>query len=235
MAVRASRSVVVTAVVAVVVTVVALASAVVLRVQRDAVTAAGQLGPPVAAAGSGDLTCGDAPCGVLTSLPVGDATVELLAGDGGEHATVRVLTPESDTVLETALADLGVKLTQRSLVCTEGDDSACLVRGDRDGAVVGEVFVARDDKWEAVERPYVSTGGYLDLVPATGSGSPEIVLATYPNCTGNAEDCEGAAVALRVFALDGTSRGCTRSYRSLDRLPDWPDVDLNGGALRPCE
>lgn len=233
MVVRASRPVVMTAVVAFVVTVVALASAVVLRVQRDAVTAAGLLGPPASAAGAGDLTCGDAPCGVLTSLPVGDATVELLAGDGGEHATLRVLTPESDIVLETALADLGAKLTQRSLVCTEGDDSACLVRGDRDGAVVGEVFVARDDKWEAVERPYVSNAGYLDLVPAD-SGSPDIVLATYPSCTGDAEDCAGAAVALRVFALDGTSRGCTRGYRTLSALPDWPDVDRTGDALRPC-
>lgn len=233
MAVRASRPVVMTAVVAFVVAVVALASAVVLRVQRDAVAAAG-LGPPAAAAGAGDLTCGDAPCGVLTSLPVGDATVELLAGDGGEHATLRVLTPESDIVLETALADLGAQLTQQSLVCTEGDEGACLVRGDRDDAVVGEVFVAHGDKWEAVERPYVSNAGYLDLVPAADSGSPDVVLATYPNCTGDAEDCAGAAVALRVFALDGTSRGCTRSYRSLDRLPDWPDVDLADDALRPC-
>lgn len=233
MAVRASRPVVVTAVVALVVTMLALASAVVLRIQRDTANAAGHVGPPAAAAGSGELTCGDAPCGVLTSLPVGDVTVELLAGDGGEHGTVRVLAPGSDIVLETALADLGVTLTQRSLVCTEGDTSACLVRGDRDDAVVGEVFVARDDKWEAVERPYVSNAGYLDLVPA-GQDSPEIVLATYPNCTGNADDCAGASVALRIFALDGTSRGCTRSYRELSRLPDWPDVNLADDALRPC-
>ncbi|GAA5128074.1 hypothetical protein [Haloechinothrix salitolerans] len=234
MAVGASRPAVVTAVVALVVTVLVLASAVLLRLQRDPMNAAGQLGPPAAAAGSADLTCGESPCGVLTSLPVGEVTVELLAGDGGEHGIVRVLAPGSDIVLETALADLGAELTQRSLVCTEGDTTACLVRGARDDAVVGEVFVARDDKWEAVERPYVSNAGYLDLVPTTGHDSPGIVLATYPNCTGSADDCDGAAVALRIFALDGTSRGCTKGYPTLSDLPDWPDINVNGGELRSC-
>lgn len=234
MAVRASRPVVVTAVAALVVTMLALAAAVLLRVQRDTANAADQIGPPAAVVGADELTCGNEPCGVLTSLPVGGATVELLAGDGGDHGTVRVLSPGSDIVLETALANLGARLTQRSLVCTDGDTSACLVRGDRDGAVVGEVFVARGGKWEAVERPYVSHAGYLDLVPATGHDSPEIVLATYPDCSGDADDCAGASVALQVFALDGTSRGCTRGYRALSRFPDWPDVNLADDELRSC-
>ncbi|MPY77449.1 MAG: hypothetical protein GEV04_02935 [Actinophytocola sp.] len=233
MTVGASRPVVVTAGVAVGVTVLAFIAAVLLRIERDTAMAAGQLGPPAAAV-PGELTCGDEPCGVLTSLPVGDATVELLAGDGGKHGIVRVLAHGSSTVLETALADLGVKLTQRSLVCTEGDATACLVRGDQDGTVLGEVFVARDDKWEAVERPYVSNAAYLDLVPAIGHNSPEIVLATYPNCMGDADECAGADVALQVFSLDGTSRGCTRGYSALARMPDWPDVSLTDRELRPC-
>ena len=224
MATRASRPVVVTAVAALVVIVLALTTALTLRLQRDAALAADRIGPAVATV-PGDMTCGNGPCGVLTSTPVGGVTVELLAGEGGKHGMLRVLGTGTEILLETALSDLGARLTQHSLLCTEGDITACLARGSTNRGLVGEVFVARGDKWEAVERPYVSTGGYLDLIRATGGDSLDVVLARRLR----------SGVSLEVFALDGTPQGCTRSYRDLARLPGWPDVHLDDTQLRPCD
>ncbi|MGH3451393.1 MAG: hypothetical protein ACRDQW_11855 [Haloechinothrix sp.] len=232
MATQAPRSVVVTAVIAALVTVVALAAVVALRIERERADAEGNgalFGPADDDAAS---ACGDSPCGVLTSVPLGSTTVELLADADGGHGRVRVREPESDIVIETALAAMGVRLSQNSLVCSLPETRVCLVRGRHDGGVVGEVFVGRDN-WQPAERPYFSSGGYIDLVNVSGDDSPEIVVAK-EDCGSVAEECADAPIVVEVFALDGKSVGCTQPYGSLRELPGWPTVELAEGDMRGC-
>lgn len=234
MAERAPRPVVATAVVAALVTVLALGAVALVRFEREKASENAATTPPSASETDAAAACGSAPCGVLTSLPIGGSTVELLADAEGRNGRLRILGPGSDSVLETALASMGVRLTQRSLACSEGPTSACLVRGGHQGGVVGEVFVSREGKWDPVERPYFSSAGYLDLLQVSGDGSPEVGVAEHPDCAGSAGDCAGAAMAVRVFGLDGTSSGCSPPYGALTQLPGWPDVELDEADLRDC-
>lgn len=232
MAGGAPRPVVVTAVVSALVTVVVVAAAFALRVERERAEA----GPLGALFGGADADaaalCGADPCGVLTSLPAGPATVELLADAEGDHGRVRVGEGGSDTVIETALAAMGVRLTQRSLVCVAAPTRACLIRGAHDGGVVGEVFVARES-WQPADRPYFSSAGLLELTDVIGDASAEVVVAV-EDCEGRADECSGAPVYLEVFALDGRSLGCGPRVAALRKLPGWPDVRLDAAALAPC-
>ncbi|MQA61705.1 MAG: hypothetical protein GEU86_09455 [Actinophytocola sp.] len=234
MAVRAPRPVVLTVVVALLATAAALATVVALRSERD--TSGDEIAtePNATSAAPPAATCGGSPCGVLTSLPVGSATVELLADEHGENSRLRILGTGSETVLETALSEMGVRVTQRSLVCQDGPTAACLVRGGRAGGVIGEVFADTDGKWEPAERPYVSNAGFVDLLHVAADRSPEIGIAHHPDCEGSADDCTSAVVVVEVFGLDGVSLGCTPWYGSLTQLPGWPDVSLTDDDLRRC-
>lgn len=234
MVVRAPRPVVLTVVVALLVTAAALATVLALRGDRDASGDGTGGGPPATSAAPAAATCGDSPCGVLTSLPLGSTTVELLADEHGENSRLRILGTGSETVLETAIGEMGIRVTQRSLVCQDGPTAACLVRGGRAGGVIGEVFVDTSGKWEPAERPYVSNAGYLDLLHIADDRSPELGIAHHPDCEGSADDCASAVVVVEVFGLDGASLGCTQRYGSLAQLPGWPDVDLTDDDLRPC-
>lgn len=234
MAVRAPRPVVLTVVIALLVTAAALATVVALRGERDTSGDEIATGPTATSPAPPAATCGDSPCGVLTSLPVGSTTVELLADEQGENSRLRILGTGSETVLETALGEMGVRVTQRSLVCQDGPTAACLVRGGQAGDVVGEVYADTDGKWEPAGRPYVSNAGYLDLLHVAADRSPEIGIAHHPDCEGSADDCTSAVVVIEVFGLDGASLGCTRRYGSLTQLPGWPDVGLTDDDLRSC-
>lgn len=231
----APRPVVATAVVAAVVTVAALAAVAVLRIQRGSATDGPGSAPASASAASdAAVSCGSRPCGVLTSVPVGGTTVELLADADGRNGRLRVLADGSATVVETALAGMGVRLTQRSLVCAKGPTSACLVRGGHDGGMVGEVFVDRGAAWEAAERPYISSAGYLDLMQVSGDEAPEVAVAQQPDCTGSGPACAGFPIVVELFALNGSSGGCTPPYGALTQLPGWPDVQLRSADLQRC-
>lgn len=231
---RAPRAVVVTAVVAALVTVAALATVTVLRVQRDAANAGPGGTPGPTTTSDAASTCGNRPCEVLTSVPVGATTVELLADTDGRNGRLRVRGSGSTSVLETALAGMRVRLTQKSLVCAKGPTSACLVSGAHNGGVVGEVFVARGRSWQPVERPYFSAAAYVDLMQVTGDNAPEVLVAQHQDCTGSAAECAGAPIVLEVFALDGSSEGCTLQYGALTQLPGWPNVYLRDAELQPC-
>lgn len=222
------RAIVVTTVVATLVAVSAFGAVFVLRTQRD--DAASAAGPPAPTTTDAAATCGNRPCEVLTSLPVGRTTVELLADADGGNGRLRIL-ESSPTVLETALAPMDVTLTQRSLSCQSGPRSGCVVRGGHNGGVVGEVFVNRGGHWRSVERPYFSTAGYLDLVHVAGDYSPEILVAQHDCAQGRS--CSGPVV-VEVFGLDGSSVGCTRPYDTLSQLPGWPEVDVDHGDLVDC-
>lgn len=227
----APRPVFVTALVAGLVAVVAFVAVAVMRIQRSDADAADRVGPPVRSDHDAAATCGKRPCEVLTSVPVGRTTVELLADVDGQNGRLRVRGQQSEVVLETALAGMDVKVTQRSLVCIQGPSSACLVRGRHSGGVAGEVFVGHNGSWTSAEQPYFSDAGYIDLLDVTGDKSPEIGVARQ-HC-GHGSQC-GGPVVVEVYGLNGVSIGCTTEYSSLTLLPEWPDVELHRADLRKC-
>lgn len=224
---KAPRSVLVTAVLAVLVTVGALVTVMVLRSQRDAQGIGPDRTPTPTTSTDAAEICGTRRCEVLTSAPLGLTTVQLLADVNGRNGRLRVLRGASSTVLEMAAAEMG--LTQQSLVCAKGPISACLVSGAYQGGVAGEVFVDGERGWEFPE-PHLSTAGYVDLMQVTGDETPDVVVATQPDCDGSAAECAGAPIVLEVFALDGKSLGCTQPYAALTQLP----VQLDGVALQQC-
>lgn len=230
---RAPRSVQVTALLAVLVAVGALVTVWVLRSQRDPQGAGPDTMPAPTTSTDAAEICGESPCEVLTSTPLGLTTVQLLADVNGLNGRLRVLRSGSSTVLEMALAGEGVRLDQRSLVCAKGPTSACLVSGAHRGGVAGEVFVDGERGWESPPLQ-LSPAGYVDLMQVTGDKTPDVVVATQPDCDGTAAECAGTPVVLEVFGLDGESLGCTQPYAALAQLPGWPAVQLNGIALQPC-
>lgn len=223
-----------TAVVAALVTAAALVTVVVLRIERDEAAAGPSAAPPTSSSADAAAICGKRPCEVLTSVPVGSTTVELLADSNGRNGRLRILAGETPSVLDTALAGMGVRLTQKSLSCTKGPTSGCLLRGGYDGGVVAEVFQSRGDAWQAAERPYFSTAGYLDMMQITGDGAPEVAVGQTPDCTGSAAECAGTPIVVEVYGLDGSSKGCTFPYGALTQLPGWPDVALDDSDLQEC-
>lgn len=232
--VKAPRAVVVTAIVAALVTAGALVSVYILRIQRGATVDEIAATPTTTTTTDSAATCGTRPCEVLTSVPVGGTTVELLADASGLQGRLRVLGPGSTTVLETALAGMGVKLTQRSLSCRKGRTSVCLVSGGHDGGMAGEVFVAHRNDWQPADLSYFSSVGYLDLIQVSGDSSAEIAVAQQPRCGASAAECAGLPIIVEVFQLDGSTVGCTPEYAALTQLPGWPDVELTDAQLQPC-
>jgi hypothetical protein len=224
----------VTVVVAIVVAVAALATAAVLRMQRTESARADATTGPVAGVDDVAAKCGENPCEVLTSVPVGQTTVELLADANGRHGRLRFLEPDGASLLGTALADMDVRLTQKSLSCFQGPTSACLVRGGRDGGVIGEVFVRTGGGWTTVEQPYYSEAGLVDLAQITGDRSPEVAVAKVPGCAGQGHLCRKVPIRLHVYGLDGSPLGCSATYSSLTQVPGWPDIALSDWELRDC-
>lgn len=228
---RTPRSVLVTALLATVVTAGALVTAVWLR--QEAAQPPGAAPTTVSAPGSG---CGDGPCTQIAATTANGEQVELLVDSAGA-GRIRFGEGDAATVQETALSNLGVELNGSSLSCTDGAVAACLVRGPHEDGLVGEVFVGSDGSWASAGRPYLSDADGIVLDDVTG-GDPqaaEIVVVRH-DCsrTGNTGACQQAPVLAEVYDLDGRSLGCTRTYRSPSRLPGWPEVRLSANALRDC-
>lgn len=231
---RVPRAVVATAAMAAIVALLAFGAVVALRVQRGVAIDWPDLLPPVRDRNVA-ANCGTQPCEVLTSLPVGAVTVELLADAEGRNGRLRVRGQDEDTVLETAVAAVDVRLTQRSLLCMRGPRSACIVKGSRaEGDLAGEVFFSDGDRWLAADLRFYSSAGYLDLLQVTGDGAPEIGVAVLPDCPGAPAACADDTVMVEVYALDGASLGCTLRFAGLRFLPGWPDVQLTEGDLTRC-
>jgi hypothetical protein len=230
-----SRSVKVTFVVAVVVTIAALGTAVALRMVRAERADDGSSTRSSTAVENAAERCGELPCEVLTSVPVGSTTVELLADPDGKHGRLRFRDDNGASLRKTALGDLGVHVTQKSLSCADGPTKACVVRGTLEGGLVGEVFVSRGSGWAAVTRPYFSTAKMIELVQVTDDATPEVVLAQFPDCAAPSSGvCDESWVEVEVFRLDGSSLGCGGPYSSITRIPGWPDIDLAEEPLRSC-
>jgi len=208
--------VVVTAVLAVLVTVAALIGVASLR-SRDDGGAGLQMASPGAPLTSGE-ECGSGPCRTLTSQPVDAGTVDLLADDQGTNGRFRA----GGVLIETTITQLGARLDAGSLSCVTASVSACLVTGPLGSGRVGQLMVDRAGTWRSVDKPYFSDAGVLTLGNVSGSDAPEVVVV------------QNSPVLARVYALDGSTVGCTRRYTYLSQLRGWPDVRLQAADLRAC-
>lgn len=223
------RPVLLTVVVAALITAGALVTAVALR--------------PVAARTDGSAAtatprqdgCGGVPCRVLAATKVGRLTVELLADAEGASGRLRAGGPGSGKVADTAITAMGARLTQHSLRCVAAGEPVCLVRAPHDGGVVAEVQVWRGGAWRATGAPYFSDAGSVSLHDAAGDAKPEIVVVRH-DCSGvdGVHACQQAPVVAEVFELSGARLGCTGTYGSPASLRGWPEVEVNAEELADC-
>jgi hypothetical protein len=229
------RSVIVTAVLAVLVTAGALGGAEVIR-QRAAEsgsTPATSQKPPASSV-VGASGCLVEPCKVLARTTVGGTIVDLVADAGARSGRMRVGGPTSGSVFEATITERGVTLTSDSLQCIAGGPIACLIKGELDGGgIAGQIVVGRSDKWSLTEKTYLSVAGYLALANIDGDVAPEIVAAQH-DCGNTGANCSARPVFVQVFAVAGKVLGCTKDYPRLDKLPGWPTVKITAAALTPC-
>ncbi|MEV4319329.1 hypothetical protein [Actinocrispum sp. NPDC049592] len=210
-----SRAVIITVVLALLVAGGAVGVALYLR-NRD-VPAAQTPPPPTAPATPTD--CRVEPCAVLAAATVGNTKIELVADQGAKSGRLRI---GPDRVIEVTITDRGAALTGKSLQCMSGSLSACLVKGDLpSGGTIGEIVVGRSEKWNLTERSYLSDAGYLALQEVTGDGGPELVAAQQ-------------GFYLRVYQLDGSELGCTRTVGKLEQIAGWPNPKVTKTQLKAC-
>lgn len=229
---RPPRSVLVTALVATLVTVGMLVTAFALR--PDGRSARTQLGVSGEVRASTRPGCGDEPCRVFDSAEVGGRRIELLADSDGGSGRLRAGGPASGIVAETAITGMGVRLNSDSLRCEGAEEPVCLVRGPLDGGMVGEVQVWRSGSWRAAERPYFSDAGAVTLDDVAGDAVPEVVVVRH-ECSSSSSDCQQEPVLAEVFDLSGAQLGCTYQYSSPGELSGWPEVRLDEEDLRECQ
>jgi hypothetical protein len=177
---------------------------------------------------TGVFECQIEPCHSLVKTTVGGTQVELWADDGAHSGRLRVggTTAGSGSVIEATITDQGVVLTPDSLQCVAGGPAACLIKGEHDGGVAGQVVVGRSDKWSLTEGTYISDAGYLVLSNINGDSAPEILAAQH----------SGSAFFMQVFSIAGTMLGCTKDYPKLDKLPGYGNNNpkLTEALLAPC-
>jgi hypothetical protein len=166
------------------------------------------------------VTCHVEPCSVMVATAMGSTKIELIADSGGQSGRLRI---GDDRLVESTITNRGALLTPKSLHCTIGTLSACMIRGEVDGnSIVGEVVVGRSGKWNAAGPRYIATGGYLSLVNVVGDDAPEVVAVQ-------------RGYFAQVFTLDGNEVGCTPIVTKPEKLPGWPVVHPAEPQLRkPC-
>jgi hypothetical protein len=211
-----SRSVIITLVLALLVVGGALGGAFYLRSSQQTTEPAPPPAPPPVTATS----CRTEPCSVLVATTLGNTKVELVADAGGKSGRLRI---NGDRLIESSVTDRGVRLTESSLECVSASISACLIKGDLpSGGTIGEVVVSRSDKWNLLERSYLSDAGHLSLADVNGEGGPELIAVQ-------------KGYFAQVFLLDGSELGCTRTVAKLEQLPGWPKVKPVKGQLKKCD
>lgn len=208
-----SRSVLVTACVAVLVTGVGMLYA---FLQRPSSGTQGH--------GNGDATlrCGTTVCQSVIGKNVGHDMVEVLTGTGGGR--IRVTGESGNFIFEMTIAEAGAQVSGNdALQCAEGPVSVCLVRGTRGEDVLGDALVRRDGVWT---RPaaYEASGSYLALHDVNSDGTADVV-AVQLGCGGQ---CDTAFV--QVFSPGGADLGCTAPVSSKDAANRTPELSQ----LRPC-
>lgn len=224
----------VTVVLAVLVTVAAVLTVFLLR--PDHASSPGPAAAPAASAPGAPAQCSDGECRVLASTDVDGSSVELLADSGGTSGRLRIHAGTGPpTVLESTVTAMGARLDDDSLRCAEGDVPVCLVRGALDNGMVGEVIVARGGTWRPADRPYFSDAGTISLDDVAGDAAPEVVVVRHDcDVSDSADSCRVAPVVAAVFEVGGAELGCTGHYTSPSEIRGWPDVRVSAAQLRPC-
>ncbi|MBE1580326.1 hypothetical protein H4W30_007386 [Amycolatopsis roodepoortensis] len=230
----APRSVLLTALLAVVVTAGVIVAVVLLR--PAAPTPAGDPGvPPVSdgAPSAPGVNCGPAACREIGAMTVGGLPVVLLADEAGKEGVVRI---GADTVYPLMLNDMGVTLKGDSLRCVDGTTPVCLVRGEVGGGSAGELFVARGGIWRDTGKPYFSDAGTVALNDVTADGIADVIVVRHecPGAQSGSARCQAAPVLAEVYDVARGSVGCTRRYTAPSELRGWPDVRLTKADLRAC-
>lgn len=178
-----------------------------LRYQRDA-TAAPPPGSSTTSVPPATLVpCRVEPCAVVFATTIGDTTIDLIADAGAESGRLKV---GDDLLFESRITGKGVKLTPQSLVCLPGPPVTCLIRGEADGNLYGEVVLGRTGKWAMTGTIYVASGGYLSLGNVDGDVQPEVVAVQRGYFT-------------QVWGVGGEDLGCTPVVTKPERLDGWPD------------
>lgn len=198
-----------------------------LLVRQHNVRAAPPVRPP---SGAVSVTCADGRCQLLASNTAGESVVQLYADARGTDGRLKFVGAGGSSVFDTDISQAGVRLDGSSLSCVSGTVPACLVSGeypdtgDRAGELA-EVFVQRGGYWQlpAAAVPMYSGAAAFTLVAAGEDGDP-MVIGVENDCGGttvedHAGHCERPFLVVQVFAVDGTSQGCTRPATSLTLLP----------------
>jgi hypothetical protein len=230
---RVPRSMVVAVVVALLVTAGALTAAGVIRWRATHPAGAAPTSEKSPTPTVGVDGCLKVPCQSLARASVGGTTVELVADAGATSGRLRIGGVVSGQVIETSITGMGVQLTSDSLHCLPGGPAACMIKGKHAAGLAGEIVVGRSGNWSAVEKPFLSDAGYLDLSTINNDSALE-VLAAQHDCGNGDTDCAGRPVFLQVFTYTGTVVGCTKNYARLDRLPGWPTPRVTERELSPC-
>lgn len=183
--------------------------------------------PPPTTTDPADDGCLREPCRVIGAATLGDTRIELVADSGARSGRLRIGSPGTSRVIE--IDGLGTLASTGALQCFPASISACLVRAESPQGTTGQVVVGRSDKWSPLERPYLSTAGYLGLNNIVADSGPEVIAAQCAD-----EDCSGTVYA-QVFTLTGATVGCTRRYASVRDLPGFPSVKVAAARLSPCE
>jgi hypothetical protein len=194
----------------------ALGGAVYLRSKQDTAEPA----PPPAPPPVTSTSCRTEPCSVLAATTLGNTRIELVADAGGKSGRLRI---GGDRLIESSVTDRGVTLTATSLECFSASISACLIKDDLPGGgTIGEVVVGRSDKWNLLERSYLSDAGHLSLAEVTGDGGPELIAVQ-------------KGFFAQIFLLDGNELGCTKTVAKIEQLPGWPTVKPVKNQLKTCD
>lgn len=226
-------AVVITAIVCACVAAGALATAATMRDQGRSTTQESKT-PETGTSGVGIDGCLVDPCEVLSTVPVGDITVELVADYGQVSGRLRIGGAGVSKVIEATITSMGATLTKDSLQCVASTLSACLLRGQIGDGTVGQVAVGRSGKWSELAQLFESEAGYLALADITEADPGAEVLVAQHDCDQTVADCTTTPVYVEVYNLRGQQLGCTRDYAALDSLPGWPTVKLTSTALKPC-
>lgn len=233
---RVPRSVLVTALVAVLVLVAALVTVAGVRRHHDSPVPPGA-GADVPAGGQQSTSqCGPDPCVQLTALTVSGTTMVLLGDRNGGSGRLRIGPESANVTLEMTITTIGARLGADSLRCAVATISTCLVRGVTEGGMVGEVLSGRGTNWRTADKPYFSDAGTISLSDVTGDGLPDVIVVRH-ECPGDqpgSPKCAAAPVLASVFNLAGVPLGCTKKYASPSQLRGWPDVRLAKTDLRAC-
>ncbi|MFD7659456.1 hypothetical protein ACFV4N_36225 [Actinosynnema sp. NPDC059797] len=177
-----------------------------------------------------ELRCGAEACRTVVEQQVGSDSVALLVGS--EVGRIRTSGASGPNVFELTIAASGAEITERSLQCADAEVGVCLVRGDVESEVRGEVLVRRSGAWSRAQVPYVSSGGHLSLHDVNRDAVADVV-AVQRECPAG-EDC--ARRFVQVFSLvdGGEELGCTDVVDAPEQLPGWPAVVPDAADLGHC-